>query len=115
MDATNRSKKARIAHLSGPTATIQNTPPLVTSNKARAKHGLPLLTDVDGGTVRHDALRLQRLAAPAKVYVERFSAHPLEVRRERALRAARMDRSVQMARSEKNDAATATSRSTRSS
>ena len=78
MNAGNSSKKARIAHLSGPTATIQNTPPLVTSNKARAKHGLPLLTDVDGGTVRHDALRLQRLAAPAKIYVEQFSAHPLE-------------------------------------
>jgi hypothetical protein len=27
--------KLRIAHLSGPNATIQNTPPLVTSNKAR--------------------------------------------------------------------------------
>jgi hypothetical protein len=78
MDAINRSKKARIAHLSGPTATIQNTPPLVTSNKARAKHGLPLLMDVDGAPLRHDALRAQRLAAPAKVYVEQFSAHPLE-------------------------------------
>ncbi len=78
MDATNRSNKVRIAHLSGPTATIQNTPPLVTSNKARAKRGLPLLTDVDGGAVRHDALRLQRLAAPARIYVEQFSAHPLE-------------------------------------
>jgi hypothetical protein len=78
MDATNRSNKARIAHLSGPTATIQNTPPLVTSNKARAKHGLPLLTDVDGAPLRYDALRPQRLAAPAKVYVEQFSAHPLE-------------------------------------
>src|SRR5882672_7477718 len=78
MDATNRSKKVRIAHLSGPTATIQNTPPLVTSNKARAKRGLPLLTDVDGGAVRHDELRPQRLAAPAKIYVEQFSAHPLE-------------------------------------
>ena len=74
----NSSKKARIAHLSGPTATIQNTPPLVTSNKARAKHGLPLLKDVDGAALRHDALRAQRLAAPAKVYVEQFSAHPLE-------------------------------------
>jgi L-asparaginase len=78
MGPTNRSKKARIAHLSGPTATIQNTPPLVTSNKARAKRGLPLLTDVDGGAVRHDALRPQRLAALAKIYVEQFSAHPLE-------------------------------------
>ena len=33
--------KPRVAHLAGPTATIQNTPPLVTSNKARAKYGLP--------------------------------------------------------------------------
>lgn len=74
----NSSKKARIAHLAGPTATIQNTPPLVTSNKARAKRGLPLLTDVDGAPLQHDALRSQRLAAPAKIYVEQFSAHPLE-------------------------------------
>jgi L-asparaginase len=50
----------------------------VTSNKARAKHGLPPLTDVDGTPLRHDALRAQRLAAPVKVYVEQFSAHPLE-------------------------------------
>ena len=71
-------KKVRIAHLSGPTATIQNTPPLVTSNKARAKHGLPLLTDETGAPLRFDALRAQRLAAPATVYVEQFSAHPLE-------------------------------------
>jgi L-asparaginase len=78
MDAMNSSKKARIAHLAGPTATIQNTPPLVTSNKARAKLGLPLLNDVDGAAQAHDSLRLQRLAAPAKVYVEQFSAHPLE-------------------------------------
>ena len=33
--------KIRIAHLAGPTATIQNTPPLVTSNKARLRRGLP--------------------------------------------------------------------------
>ena len=31
------AKKIRIAHLAGPNATIQNTPPLVTSNKARAQ------------------------------------------------------------------------------
>jgi len=68
----------RIAHLSGPNATIQNTPPLVTSNKARQKHGLPLLKNPDGSMARFDALRPQRLAAPAKVYVEQFSAHPLE-------------------------------------
>jgi len=74
----NESNKTRIAHLAGPTATIQNTPPLVTSNKARAKRGLPLLKDADGAPLRHDALRPQRLAAPVKVYVEQFSAHPLE-------------------------------------
>jgi len=45
------TQKARIAHLAGPNATIQNTPPLVTSNKARAKHGLPLLTNPDGSPV----------------------------------------------------------------
>jgi L-asparaginase len=70
--------KARIAHLAGPTATVQNTPPLVTSNKARQKHKLPLLTNPDGTPARFDALRAQRLAAPVKVYVEQFSAHPLE-------------------------------------
>ena len=71
-------EKARIAHLSGPNATIQNTPPLVTSNKARQKHNLPVLKAPDGSNIRFDALRAQRLAAPVKVYVEQFSAHPLE-------------------------------------
>ncbi len=71
-------RKTRIAHLAGPTATIQNTPPLVTSNKARARKNLPLRTAPDGAPLRFDALRLQRLAAPAKIYVEQFSAHPLE-------------------------------------
>ncbi len=72
------TRKARIAHLAGPNATIQNTPPLVTSNKARVKHGLPLLTNPDGTPARFDVLRPQRLAAPVTVYVEQFSAHPLE-------------------------------------
>jgi L-asparaginase len=72
------TERVRIAHLAGPTATIQNTPPLVTSNKARAKYGLAPLTNRDGSLQRHDALRAQRLAAPVKVYVEQFSAHPLE-------------------------------------
>ncbi|SEQ21126.1 Asparaginase [Faunimonas pinastri] len=72
------NSKVRIAHLAGPTATIQNTPPLVTSNKAREKLGLPLLSDTAGAPHRFDALRAQRLAAPATVYVEQFSAHPLE-------------------------------------
>jgi len=70
--------KPRIAIFSGPTATIQNSEPLVTSNKAREKYGLPLLKDPDGSAMRFDVLRPQRLAAPAKVYIEQFSAHPLE-------------------------------------
>jgi len=73
--------KPRIVHLAGPTATIQNTPPLVTSNKARAKHGLPLKTNPDGTPPRFDVLRAQRLAAPVTIYVEQFSAHPLEADR----------------------------------
>lgn len=72
------SDKPRIAHLAGPTATIQNTPPLVTSNKARSKYELPERRSAQGTPLRFDALRAQRLAAPAKVYVEQFSAHPLE-------------------------------------
>ena len=52
--------------------TISNSPPLVTSNKARTRHGQPLLTG------RFDALRPQRLAAPVTLYVEVHSAHPLE-------------------------------------
>lgn len=70
--------KIRIAHMAGPTATIQNTPPLVTSNKARAKKGLPPITAGNGNEAKFDPLRAQRLAAPVKVYVEQFSAHPLE-------------------------------------
>jgi L-asparaginase len=72
------NSKVKIAHLAGPTATIQNSPPLVTSNKARRKYGLPPRKNPDGGEPRFDVLRAQRLAAPAKVYVECFSAHPLE-------------------------------------
>jgi hypothetical protein len=70
--------KPKIAVFSGPTATIQNTQPLVTSNKARQKYGIPLLADPDGQPPRFDALRPQRLAAPVTVYIEQFSAHPLE-------------------------------------
>jgi hypothetical protein len=51
---------------------------LVTSNKAREKYGLPSRTHDDGTPLRFDVLRLQRLAAPITVYVEQFSAHPLE-------------------------------------
>lgn len=70
--------RPRIAVFSGPTATIANSPSLVTSNQARARHGLPLLRSADGRPVATDVLRLQRLAAPVTVYVEAYSAHPLE-------------------------------------
>ena len=70
--------KPRIAHFAGSNATIMNTPPLVTSNKAREKYGLPLLTNADGSRLRFDVVRPQRIAAPVTIYVEQFSAHPLE-------------------------------------
>ncbi|MFF4568259.1 asparaginase domain-containing protein [Streptomyces sp. NPDC001410] len=64
--------RPRIAVFAGPTATILNTPDLITSNKARTRHGLPLRPS------HFDVLRPQRLAAPVTVYIEAFSAHPLE-------------------------------------
>lgn len=76
--ASESASKPKIAVFSGPTATIQNSEPLITSNKARQKYGLPLLTNPDGSPLRFDALRPQRLAAPVKVFIEAFSAHPLE-------------------------------------
>lgn len=77
-EKTHVTTRPRIAHFAGPNATIQNTPPLVTSNKARAKYGLPLFVNPDGSRARFDVLRLQRLAAPVKIYIEQFTAHPLE-------------------------------------
>jgi len=70
--------RQRIAVFSGPTATIQNSYAFVTSNKARKKYGLPLQTCPDKSPMRFDVLRPQRLAAPVTVYIEQFSAHPLE-------------------------------------
>lgn len=72
------SPKPCIAVFSGPTATIQNSEPLVTSNKARERYGLPLRANPDGSPLRFDVLRPQRLAAPVTIYIEQFSAHPLE-------------------------------------
>jgi L-asparaginase len=69
--------KPKIAVFSGPTATIQNNAPLITSNKAREQHGLPLLKDAQGKTLT-DWPRYQRIAAPVTVYIEMFTAHPLE-------------------------------------
>jgi L-asparaginase len=70
--------KPRIAVFTGPTSTIQNSPPLVTSNKARDMRGLPLPKNADGSPTRYDHLVPQRLAAPVEVLIEQFSAHPLE-------------------------------------
>jgi hypothetical protein len=70
--------KPKIAIFSGPTATIQNSYALITSNKARRERGLELLKGADGKPLPLDRLYPQRLAAPATVYVEAFSAHPLE-------------------------------------
>jgi hypothetical protein len=70
--------KPRIAVFAGPTATILNSLPLVTGNKAAEKYGLERVVGRDGRPLPFDALRPQRLAAPVKVYIEQFSAHPLE-------------------------------------
>src|SRR5438270_5863262 len=70
--------RPRIAIFSGATSTVANTEPLVTSNKARARYGLAPRRNEDGSEMRFDALRPQYLAAPVKVYVRQFSAHPLE-------------------------------------
>lgn len=78
MATESRVSKPRIAVFSGPTATIQNTEPLVTSNKAREMYGLPPRNHADGSAMRFDVLRPQRLAAAVTVYIEQFSAHPLE-------------------------------------
>jgi L-asparaginase len=55
----------KIAVFSGPTATVLNSPPLIT------RQG-------DGSGDTSDTLRAQRLAHPAVVYVEPMTAHPLE-------------------------------------
>jgi hypothetical protein len=70
--------KPRIALFSSSNATIASSPPLVTSNKARAKYGLPPLSNSAQSEARFDALRPQRLAHSVTVYVEQHSAHPLE-------------------------------------
>lgn len=70
--------KPKIAVFSGASATIQNSAPLVTSNKARAQYGLPPYTGPDGAAPAWDHLVPQRLAARVEVLIEAFSAHPLE-------------------------------------
>lgn len=72
------SSRQRLAFIACSNATILGAPPLVTSNKARAQHNLEPRSNSDGTSARYDVLRAQRLAAPAIVYIEQFSAHPLE-------------------------------------
>ena len=78
LSAALAQDRPRIAVFSGPNATVQNSVPLVSSNKARAKEGLPLLVNPDGSPVRFDHLAPQRLAAPVEVLIEQFTGHPLE-------------------------------------
>ena len=59
MATSTRDSKPRIAVFSGPTATIQNTEPLVTSNKARDQYGLKMRSYPDGSAMRFDVLRSQ--------------------------------------------------------
>ena len=63
--------KPRVAIFSGPNATVANSPPLVTSNKAR----LPGERLIPG---RFDHLVPQILYEKVKVKIKKFSAHPLE-------------------------------------
>ena len=63
--------KPRVAIFSGPTATIANSPTLVTSNKGR----LPGERMLPG---RYDHLVPQILHEPVTVRIRKFSAHPLE-------------------------------------
>ncbi len=73
-----KAAKPRIAVFSGTSATIQNSAPLVTSNKARKAYGLPLLKNPDGSLPAYDHLVPQRLAAKVEVFIEAYSGHPLE-------------------------------------
>ncbi len=62
---TNETDKPKIVIFSGPRATIQNSAPLVTSEDSTPESG-------------YDLVRSQLLAAPVTVYIEAFSAHPME-------------------------------------
>lgn len=67
-----------VALIAGPTATVLNTDPVVTSQKVRTLHGLRPARDWFGREVQVDTLYFQKLAAPVTLYVEAGSAHPLE-------------------------------------
>src|SRR5262249_49645492 len=64
--------------LRGPGRTPQTAPRLVGSNKGRRRCGLRPRAGRAGGPPRFGVLRPERLAAPVTVYIEQFSAHPLE-------------------------------------
>lgn len=70
--------RPRIAVFAGPDATVLNSAPLITSNKARQRAGLPPRAAPAGQPLAFDPLRPQRLAAPVTVFIEAFSAHPME-------------------------------------
>jgi L-asparaginase len=76
--ASIAAERHRIAVFSGPRATIQSSPPLVTSNKARQKYGLPLIEPSELDLAGFDHLVPQRLAKPVEVLIEAYTAHPLE-------------------------------------
>ena len=60
--------KPRIAHFAGPNATILNSPPLVTSNKARKKYGLPPAVDPDHPTAAESAAVREKVAAYQAIF-----------------------------------------------
>ena len=64
-------EKPRVAVFSGPNATVANSPPLVTSKKAR----LPAERKLAG---RYDNLVPQLLHESVTVKIKKFTAHPLE-------------------------------------
>ena len=77
-DSRSSAPLPLVAVVAGPTATILNQDPPVTSRLARKVHGLPPALDWHRRPVATDPLHFQRLAAPVTVYIEAHSAHPLE-------------------------------------
>ena len=74
--AMTRSSRDSVNASSQPATIAGAISGRVTSNTTR--NGLPPRSNPDGSDARFDVLRPQRLAAPVTVYVEQFSAHPLE-------------------------------------
>ena len=81
--------KPRIAVFAGPMATIMNSAPLVTSNLARLRHGLPPRNDGWGQPLRFDVLPAERRTdlgdgdvAPERLGHDFFPYRPPHLRRE---------------------------------